>query len=400
MEIQLKPYFAFCAEHSDVLRRLFDEREGMGEASLIAAIRVQAPGKDAERVLVDMRDRWRLIEQREDDATRFRLTGANRRYLAGLLKRDDLIAPGQIHAAVMDMRRRMNHAQEAVANPNLSDAVGEMIEIAAMLSEMRADTGRLREAVLNRVGEVRTGHQPGMRIFPVITDLWENYCRPLMHMVSDVGDIDRTLGGMEVDLTVIIESATPGSEIADVAHDLRSDVVATRRRALADFQTAYREVLPLYESGKRTLRVSQGAEILIERLRRHGITGIPFATLIPVGGFRFNGPFRDEIAENAIVTALTYRERAPVQMLQDTQQVKIPFDRRTAYKAVSDLLPTKDLMASIISISERGELADILSVYGGLMQQHKHPWRQTGRQSYAHAGRAFDAPIIAMERAA
>lgn len=86
MEIQLKPYFEFCTEHSAVLRRLFDEWKGMTETDLLALIRATVAGRDAQEVLVEMRDRWRLIEARDDDATRFRLTSPNRRFLGDLFE--------------------------------------------------------------------------------------------------------------------------------------------------------------------------------------------------------------------------------------------------------------------------------------------------------------------------
>jgi hypothetical protein len=399
MEIQLKPYFAFCAESSDVLRRLFEEREGMREAALLSTIAANLPGRDPERALVDMRDRWRLVEPRDDDAGRFRLTGATRRFLAGLLRRDDLMAPSQIHAAVEDMRRRLSHARDAIADARLGDPVAELIEIGTMLSEMRSDTGRLREAVLNRVGEIRTSAGTGIRIFPVITDLWDNYCRPLMGLVSDDGDIDRTLSGMSVDLTAMLDAAEAGTELADACHDLRDDVVATRRRTLSDFQAAYREVLPLYEGGRRAARVSKGAEILIERLRRHGLDGVPFAEMLPVGGFRFNGPFRNQAAEAAMATAIAHREAPPVQVVGTAPRRVRPFDRRSVCRDVVAMLPTRDLVATIISASNDGSLSDILGVYGGLIQQARHAWWRTGRRSYEHGGRRFDAPVVAMERA-
>lgn len=398
MELQLKPYFAFCSEYHDVLRKLFDATAGLTDAGLRTAIASASRGapNDVDAVRQRMQD-WRLIEQRAGDEDRWQMTAANRQHLAHVLHLDELQTPEVMVAMAVELRRRITLVIEDCHSGRERDAIIEMHAIERRVDEMRESVRRLHSAITVEAHRLRVGDVQADRRFALICDLWDHFIDPLYQHVSQNGGIESVLVSVEADLTALIEGLPNAGEQAEEAHHLRACVGRARREALRRFTDAHAEVMPLYKEHRQRQRVTKGVEILVERLCRHGVVSLDLGKTLPIAAFRFNHLIDPARAMGVVDDVLTHRQNPPQPIMPPVMPVASTARRRIDPGSLSDMVPTGDLMASAIAAGG-GDIGDTLSIYGHFLQSRGLRRHFNGQRGYDAGNDTLEAPVVSVER--
>ena len=396
MQIQLRPYYAFCAEFESVLRRLFDARDGLSESMMLISIAASTQ-RSPEDVLRDMEERYRLVERHAADSSRFQLTSANRIHLAHVLDMDSLQAAGVTVEIVRGVSRNARLLGDLIPD-RIDEAIEKIGEITHALGELRGATRRLHGAIHKEAHRLRTDEVPTQRRFRTIGELWDGHIMPLYLHVQPEGEIERTLGELIADMTLHVDALPEGSELHDACHTLRAEAGRARREALERFTSVHAEVLPLHQARSRHLLIEQGVEILLERVRRHGSKGADLDTLLPLTAFRFGILFEDVEIVERLSAVIEHRPKPTRAILPPGPPPTPPFDRIAALDVMRASLPLDDLLQTAIEQTRDRPISDTLALYAGILRDPEVVRTYGERRTYQHPGGDLNAAIVSVSR--
>ena len=392
--IHPQTYFRFAAEHHELLKALYEQRDGITEAEAMRCIRrfAGSGAPSAFYMLERLRDLG-FIEPAPHASAQYELARPFAELMGHLLREYRLTSIEVIRGYFTAMDHMATALLEAVQEQNGEQAVRTLHEAADHVERMRTDSHCNREKVIHESMRLKANreHLPPRRRFALINHLWTRYLVPLRDMIDTQKAMDASLDGMERALEEAAVGFQQDGAVAAVVEASHARIRRLRRDVMADFRESMREIAPLYEALRRENVLARGASHALEQMGRTGLGRLHLPHRLGISNWRQQGAFSDGALRAYLLALSDYTPVRPAAIAEPTPTVSDRHRTLEAFEAmVQQALPIDDALAWLLETFDDLSLNQILRLYGRLHAG------QMARPAFAADERAYPAGPVTL----
>ena len=267
------------------------------------------------------------------------------------------------------------------------------------------------QAIRNIVAEAKKQEttKPLRQRYTDVIDAWEQYITPMGDMIEAHGAfdsiIDSAIGRMGQGVINLESAGALISEVSNISR-VKQMLDDVRRYILRNFQIARNVLKPLYEIARLNSKVTRGASIVLDDLRKGRGKVVEEYALLPI----YRRPRRMFVSPNSAL--LTYyfgvkevEKKIPPRIVMPSPGerhavVKIPpMDINTVFRQLKGDLPIEDIMDWAIKQFPDHSTDKILDIVSLAFSEASFSVARGKRQTYQTATHRIDGSSLAVEKA-
>jgi hypothetical protein len=368
--IHPQTFFRFAAEHHELLKALYEKRDGITETEAMQCIRRFATeGAPGAFYVLDRLRELGFVEPAPHASAQYELSRPFAELMGHLLREYRLTSIEVIRSYFTAMDHMTTELDESVRDENGEAAVRTLQEAADHIERMRSDSRRNREKVVSESMRLKSNreHLPPRQRYAIINRLWTRYLVPLRDMIDTQKAMDASLDGMERVLTEAADCFQRDGAVHMVVESSHARVRRLRRDVMADFRESMREIAPLYEELRRENVLARGASHALERLGRNGMASLSLPERLAISNWRQVGLFSDGSLRAYLLALSDYTPARPAAIGDPVATLRsehVPIDEFDV--AVRRALPIEDALAWLFTTYTDLPLHQLLRLYGRL----------------------------------
>jgi len=382
----IKAFFRLAHQHFDALEALFNAREGMREAELRSRLDDDSPHTASAGHVFRELQANRLIEPRPAETASFELTPTVRDLFREFRRKQKLSTPNVIKTYLDRLEELMERLENRVGQPTDAGVRRVLEDIDAEIEQIRTLSRSNREAVLNRVTELRAETQSASvrERFRMINELLEDYVTPLKNIVQNRGAFETLFSELR---TALSEAQASFSDNPSMARTLASTDARLQRVRIAvldNFEAARQEITRLYEQHETNSEILKGASSLLNRVHHEGTGALELTDKMKLGSFTMRTVFQDEGLSSYLHEMAGYEPPDP-KPIQKPSAAEAPpvLDRETLIKDARRSCPIPDALDWILGALKGEKPRRTLRAYRYLLQSPRLGTTfQEGRKTY------------------
>jgi len=292
----IKAFFRLAHQHFDALEALFNAREGMREAELRSRLDDDSPHTASAGHVFRELQANRLIEPRPAETASFELTPTVRDLFREFRRKQKLSTPNVIKTYLDRLEELMERLEDRVGQPTDAGVRRVLEDIDTEIEQIRTLSRSNREAVLNRVTELRaeTRSNSVRERFRMINELLEDYVTPLKNIVQNRGAFETLFSELRTALSEAQASFSDNPSMARTLASTDARLQRVRRAVLDNFEAARQEITRLYEQHETNSEILKGASSLLNRVHHEGAGALELTDKMKLASFTMRTVFQDE----------------------------------------------------------------------------------------------------------
>jgi hypothetical protein len=369
MKVNPLTFFNFCSGHVPLVRQLSENEGELSEAEVRRLIRAhQAASAELPETTWRRLRELQILVATEPGADFYTMAEPVKRLLDYLFDEAQAATPEMVRGYVDSLAISGRQLDRAMGAEDRSALQLTLEEISQTLRRIQADLEETHRRILNEVARYKTESRAisVREKFRRIVHWMERYVDPMVEIVRPDGALRATFDETERLLHQARENGY-WNDLPAVERLLRY-LRWVQRQGLRVFQQCRRELLPLYESLRRSSFIAAGAARALDKLQREGLTAWSSAELVVPCVLRWqhvpgDGALLHALrnvsahrAEPAPVLSLANEEAAPVDLLR-----RLWLDGLTAEARVR--LPVTDVLGWLVATHPQRNTADLLAGY-------------------------------------
>jgi hypothetical protein len=404
MKVPPQSFFNFCANHTALLRALFERPGEISDSDALRLIRAH-PGAGEELPETTWRRlrELQILVPTEPGGEIHLLADPVARLLTYLFNEANPATPEMIRGYVLSLETTCRRLTRALDEEDLIEVKIAFDEINQTLRRIHADLGETQQAILAEVSRYKTERAcvPVREKYRRIVHWMERYMEPMIGIVRADGPLRAAFDDTERLLNRAREDAL-FSDYPALARNLRF-LRLVSAHAVRVFTQCLKEIQPLYESLRRSSAIAEGAARALEKLQTEGLARWGVEHLIGVAAWRFQNVPGDAAIALALRRLVEHPpEPAPVLELASEPDTPRAFVRRLWLNSLADQaradLPVEDLLGWLLARYPEKDTSDVLAGFSGLVFHQDFSARFTDRlpQSYATADGEINASPLTL----
>ena len=351
MRIAAAEFFRFCSRHTALLRDLTEHSGGeLSETQLVEAVRRNAHESEEQEdtVLKRLKD-LRVVEPLEQEQGFYVVAGPLVQLIRYLLYEATPTTPETIRGYVNSLEDLCKILNGAISAEDVTRVELAVEDINRTLRRIYDDIAATHEAILNAVGEFKTGRRcvSVRQKFHRIVYWMEVFVIPMIEIIRVDGVMEAALAEVERILR-LASDRTVFNDLGAVERNLRF-IRLVRRHALRVFEECRKEIHPLYQALARSNNIAAGAALALDRLRRDGLQNWGIESIISVFFWRQQYAVSDSAIRIVLERAIVQQPEAPpiVNFKEVEQEPAAMRSRRwldSLPEQISAELPLEDLI--------------------------------------------------------
>lgn len=348
-----------AADHYHTLAHLAQSGEAVSLPELRSLLSKYQPNdmRSPEQV-VELLVQFGLLETSPDSDTAWEVPYAVGEFLRHLSMRQRLATPGQLSPIIAEIQE-------------LSDGLRKAID-ASDLDRMRLYSGRVKEivesarafsrenyrAIVHEVMRIKTRQDKRnlRERYLFISDLYDKHLKSLAGLVEVGGETDLRTAELLAVVRYARETLPQDPFVAEWSSKIGSSVRRLREESLADFQSAVREVTPLFKQIRKDHALALSVSSLLDRVGRHGIRALDqIANQLLIAKWRSENLFSSYAVEDYLVGVIEHTQHPDLG----------PLSVSDPSGDFEQLLDAEEVMAVLKQAGRQSNLFDwLLSKYG------------------------------------
>lgn len=367
MKVNPLSFFNFCSSHVPLLRLLAEAEAERSEAEIRSLIRSQMDPADElpETTWRRLRE-LQIVVPTEPDSDFYRMAEPVERLLAYLFDEAQAATPEMVRGYIESLAVSGRQLARAIDGEDLSAFHFTLEEIQRTLRRVQADLEETHRRILAEVARHKTeGRTVSVREkFRRIVHWMERYVDPMVEIVRPDGALRATFDETE---GLLRRARDHGlfNDLPALERNLRH-LRLVERHGLRVFQQCRRELLPLYESLRRSSFIATGAARALESLQRNGLAGWTGTHVVTPCILRWQHAPGDAALERSLrnvaehppepppVLSLSTEDAAPADYLRRLWLDGLPAEAQSS-------LPVPDVIAWLQTRHPRRSTADLLA---------------------------------------
>lgn len=391
----LKTFLRLAHDHLHTLSALHNAPHGLRETDIRARLertRSSAAGPSVAHVFRQLRDHG-LIEPLPEQSALYEPTMRVRRLLREFQRAQSLTTPKVIRGHLEQLETDRNRLADYGRQGSQTGALRALERISEELEEIRRLSRQNREAILHRVTALRA-ETKGLSVqerFAAILEMIDDHIHPLERIVDTNGPAERHFIQLEETLTDVrtdfADAPAVFRELAFTGARLRR----VRRRVLHNFEAARDEVIPLFESQKRSSMLARGASKLLKAVHAQGPQALGLDETIQIQYFHIRTPIDSDALRSFLLTMRSYTPAPPDPISKpDDSTTPLPAPRRDVLIAhLTRACPVPDVMDWLIAHYEEASTSHVLAAYRHVLQSPLRVSFSSTPRTYVHGDYAL-----------
>ena len=375
MAIQPQAFLSFTARNYPLLLDIYRREIGVNEAELYELIRKYRSDADPfpEHTYSQLLD-LKIIESLPDATATYEMTRQIANLFRFLLQEQRLTSTTVIQAYLDDLDTFYTDLESAVSEGKHGRIERSLSEIVDTMDRIRQDSRANRQAIINEVMAVKANRERRTvrERFDKILLLWEKYLEPLKDLIDVKKTMDTSLDALENLLKFGRKKYSMDGVVYRGFSGALARLVRLRRDMVSDFRESMQEVEPLYLALKRDSILARGASRALEKIDKFGLRSLQLTEQLALPAGRLQEGLFADTSIGAYLYGVKGYEPKPLPRLPVENDRSTPhyIDLQEVINRLVNELPVQDTLAWLFERYHDFELADLLRIYGRLLQSH------------------------------
>ncbi len=373
MKVNPLSFFNFCSGHVPLLRQLAEWEGEISEAEVRRLIRANVgPADELPETTWRRLRELQVLVRSEPEGDFYAVAEPVARLVSYLFDEAQAATPEMVRGYIDSLGVSGRHLARAIEVEDPGSLRLALDEVQRTLRRVQADLEETHRCILSEVARHKTETQAVSvrERFRRIMYWMERYVDPMVDIVRPDGALRATFDDTER----LLHRARDHGLFNDLPalERLLRHLRLVQRHGLRIFQQCRRELLPLYESLRRSSFIATGAARALESLQRDGLAGWRERHVVVPGVLRWQHVPADGALERSLrhvaehppaaapVLSLASEEATPPDYLRRLWLDALPGEARTQ-------LPVDDLLAWLVTHHPQRSTADLLSGFTRLI---------------------------------
>lgn len=394
----IKAFFRLAHQHFDALEALFNSKEGMREAELRSRLDDDSPHTASAGHVFRELQAHNLIEPRPAETASFELKPRVQDLFRTFRRKQKLSAPKAIHAYLDRLEELMERLRSRVEQSTQASVERVLEDIDTEIEQIRTLSRSNREAVLNRVTELRaeTRSDSVRERFRMINELLEDYVTPLKNIVQNRGAFETLFSELRTALSEAQATFSDAPATTRAFISTKARLQRVRRAVLNNFEAAREEITRLYEQHEASSEILKGASSLLSRVHHEDADSLNLTGELKLASFTMRTVFQNEGLSSYLHKMAGYEPPDP-EPIQKPSSADAPpvLNRETLIADARRSCPIPDAMDWLIGVLDEGEPRRTLRAYRYLLQRPRLGTTfQEDRKTYDLGGATVSATPV------
>ena len=373
-----KKILAVASTYWPILERIADKKMLLTAYEMRDLLAQYLPKEQitAANVLLQLEE-CGILEKSATSESEWEMIHAFSEFFRHISNRQKLSSPGILKSIIEDLSYLSNELKSMIEEKKTDMVISRCNEIKERMDNIRQISETRHAAVINETMKIKaqTDSRTVRQRYAFISELYEHHIEPLMAIIDTGGLLNIKLNELLYIIKAGLAAYENNPHVPEILHRIKSNIIRLENETLAHFQSAFKEVLPLYRQSRHDIRLAQAVTRHLDALSRDN-TG-KLANLInekiPIAQWKSEDLFSTWAMEGYLFSISEYvaTKPEPITLKSSPKSARNRYvDPYTLNEAMEEAMPIKDLLVWLFDTYPENSEDEILLMYHGIMQNH------------------------------